>query len=142
MKRLFILLFTFGILTAANAQPDNSSLKRQLLDLLKSKHDYERFLTIRREDSIAVHKAKYAKAFERIKENNYRVLLYINNSLAIDADALGKEYVFYEYENPVSSRRDHRNRMTLATYFKIVKYSLEKRNETLPRLRDVLLYME
>lgn len=135
MKTLITVLFSFFLLTNVNAQTGNSDSKTDLLNLLKSKHNYERMLSIGKD--TARYKSIYSQACTRIKANEEKVLSYINNSLKFDSTTLSNELVDYMYVNPVSSVHDIKNRISLSAYFKIVKYSLENSRQILPRLAEI-----
>lgn len=135
MKTFLIIVFSLCILTKINAQPGNSDTKIDLLNLLKSKHNYERMLSIGKD--TAYYKSMYSKAFTGIKVNEEKVLSYINHSLKFDSTALSKEFVDYVYVNPVSSVHNIKNRISLSAYFKIVKYSLVNSSQILPRLAEI-----
>ncbi|HEY0670480.1 MAG TPA: hypothetical protein VGD22_20015 [Sphingobacteriaceae bacterium] len=137
MKTFLVIVSSLCILTKINAQPGNSDTKTDLLNLLKSKHNYERMLSIGK-DTGQSYKARYCKAFTAIKVNQEKVLSYINYSLKFDSTALSKEFVDYVYVNPVSSVHNIKNRISLLGYFKIIKYSLENSEEILPRSTEIL----
>ena len=137
MKTLIIFLFAFSILTNVNAQTNSPDPKTELLNLLKNKHDYERKLSLGKKFNPEPYRTQYLKAFAGIKGNKGKVLSYINSSLKVDSIALSNEFVFYKYESPLSSFNDVKNRITLLTYFKIVKYSLENSKDILPSLSEI-----
>jgi hypothetical protein len=139
MKTLIVFLFVIGMVTNATAQTNSPDIKTGILNLLESKHDYERRLSLRDERRVLPYKTKYIESFARIKENKSQVLLYINNALKADTTDLSKEFVYYEWENPFSSVNDVKNRISLLTYFKIVRSSLEGSKDMLPLLREVSL---
>ena len=125
-----------GMVTNAAAQTNSQDIKTELLNLLKSKHDYERLLSFRHKDTSS-YKVKYTESFARIKKNRSRVLLYINNSLKVDSIALSKKILDYKYVSFFSSTIDYKNVISLLRYFKIIKYSLEDQKEILPPLSEI-----
>lgn len=82
-------------------------------------------------------KKKYLSSYAKIKANKDSVLSYINHSLTANKAALSKKVVWYKYQNPSSSFFDPKNRISLLTYFKIVKYSLENKKDLLAPLSEI-----
>lgn len=134
MKYFFVLLLVFACLPNIHAQMGESDLKSELLALLKSKHDYEKFTRINAEKGV-LYKEKYTQSFARVVDNQESYLAYINRAIK-DDETLSKRYVFYDYQSPLSSRVDPKNVITQLVYFKVVKYCLENKKDLLPEISD------
>lgn len=137
MKTLIFFLFTICMITESNAQNSSVDPHKELLNLLTSKHDYERNLAVRNNKDLPSFKTKYNQSYTKIKGNKAKIILYIDKALKENASSLSKEFIFYQFPNPLSSNVDPNNRLSLLSYFKLVKYSLENSKTVLPALSEV-----
>lgn len=137
MKTIILILFSICMFLHSNAQIKSLGTKQELLNLLKSKHDYERLMTTRNKDNALPFKTKYEDSYAEVRGNKRKIIKYIDNSLKVDSQELSKEVVFYNYQSPASSFIDFRNRMSLLTYYKVIKYSLKTSKSTLPQLSEI-----
>jgi len=133
MKTIIIILLAICTFGDSSAQTP----KQELLDLLNSKHNYERVQASRKKNNISAVKTKYLESYTKVKGNKRKILSYIDDALKSDATALKKEFIFYNYQDPLSSTFEPENRISLFNYFKIVKYSLENSKASLPPLKEV-----
>lgn len=135
MKTIILFLFAICICTYLNGQTKNFNSKQELLNLLKSKHDYERLLiTSRNRENALPFKTKYEEPYAKVLGSKRKIIEYIDNSLKVNEQALSEEFIFYQYHDPFSSKFDKNNRISLATYYKLIKFSLETSKVALPEL--------
>lgn len=137
MKTIILILFSICMFSNSNAQTKSLGTKQELLNLLKSKHDYERLMTTRDKEKALRFKTKYEDSYAEVRGSKRKIIKYIDNSLKVDSQELSKEIVFYNYQSPASSFIDFKNRMSLLTYYKIIKYSLKTSKSTLPQLSEI-----
>ena len=135
MKAIILVLFFICLFSDSNAQTKSLDPKQELLDLLKSKHDWEGAIYGRKEK--ASFKTKYEESYAKIQGNKHRIIIYTENAIKVDSQALSKEFIHYDYWNPAMSVVHPKSRMSLLTYYKIVKYSLDSSRITLPYLSDI-----
>jgi hypothetical protein len=135
MKIIILVLFSICFFTHSNAQTKSLDAKQELLDLLKSKHDWER--AGYGSEKKASFKTKYEESYAKIQGNRDSIIVYIDKALKVDAQALTKEFIYYDYWNPAMSVVHPKSRMSLLTYYKIVKYSLDDSRIKLPYLSDI-----
>jgi hypothetical protein len=133
MRTLFTSLLALVLLSQVNAQTNTFDTAVELRNLLKSKSDYERYLTLRNKPAEA-NKIKYEQAYEEIKSQREQVLSYIQQTLTTNDAALNKYRINYEYVSPASSFHDDNNFISLLKFYQIVKYSLENNRKMLPKL--------
>jgi hypothetical protein len=158
MKTLIVFLFALSMFTnvnaqitgsglstpampAKNAQTNSPDIKTELLNLLKSKHDYEKVIVLNKsfktKQDPSSSKENYVRSFAKIKENKAKILAYINNALRNDTTELNKKIVSYTYKAPYSSIIDYKSVFSYSTYFKIIKYSLMNQKDSLPPLSEI-----
>ena len=118
----------------SNAQTKSLDPKQELLNLLKSKHDFERVSYYNEENAIPLN-TKYQESFAKLKKNKHKIITYIDKALKVDSQALAREFVLYDYKSPASS--EPLILMSFLTYYKIIKYSLAISRSALPQLSEI-----
>ncbi|MFH6991754.1 hypothetical protein [Flavobacterium sp. FlaQc-48] len=136
MKATILFLFVICIFIDSHSQSKSFTAKEGLMNLLTSKHQYERALHFNK-NKASEFKIKYTQAYQKINADKREIIAYIDNALKTDAVTLSKRSTFYNYENPLSSYSDPKNIISWKTYLKIVKESLEKSKNILPTLSEI-----
>lgn len=136
MKTCAFFLFTLCVITNISAQyPPN--YKAEILRVLKDKHEYEKSIMLKKTNK-ANSKTNYVNSLLKIKGDN-ALLAYLNKAISNNTEDLQNEIVWYNYQNPLSSKIDLKNRITVLEFFKIVKYTIENKNEELPQLAEIAI---
>lgn len=87
-------------------------------------------MTTSNNDSTLFFKTKYDKSYAKIQNNKRKIIEYIDNVLKFETQTLSREVILYGYKNPLT---EPTSMMPLLNYYKIIKYSIENKRNTLPK---------
>lgn len=125
------------MMTTIHAQ-NKSNYKAEILSVLNDKHMYERNASPHIKEKKIDYKARYTNSFATLKYDKV-ILSYLDKAIQENKEELEKETVWYNYQDPLNSHVDFKNRISLLKFYQILSYSIESKKDVLPNLSQINL---